>query len=172
VPGKRIRFHSVNRKAQSEIMEYIFLTLFIIIMIVVLILFLSWFQYSQIGMKGSDIKKERGEFLMNYFINSPYLNQPGKNSMFDDSKLTALMGMECSELQGIYGEGWSLRIEMLTSEPNCYGECTQTNYPCCGTWSFCWRESNSTMKYVIPVNVVRHMTGRIHLANMEVSVHD
>jgi len=42
---------TLTRKGQSNIMEYIFMTLFVIIMIVVLIIFMSWFQFSQIGMQ-------------------------------------------------------------------------------------------------------------------------
>lgn len=160
-------------KGQSNIMEYIFLTLFILIMIVAMILFLSWFQMSQFEMKGGDIQIEKAKFLMNYMINSPYLAE--ENSLFDDSKLTSLLSLEdyCDRLDGVFGLRWSLKVDLLTSEDGCFVECTEESYPCCGSWTFCERESKgSVLKYVIPVNVLRKINNQVHLAKMEVSVYE
>ncbi len=162
-----------GRSGQSNIIEYIFMTLFVIIMIVVLIVFISWFQYSQIGMRGGTLQTERAEFLMNYMINSPYLVL--ENSMFDDSKLTSLLFMDdyCDRMDGIFGNDWSLEIELLTSEDGCYANCTLENYPCCGSWTFCdnRRDFNKTRNYVIPVNVFRKMSDHVELASMRVTVY-
>jgi len=162
-----------NRKGQSNILEYIFMTMFIIIMILVLIIFMSWFQYSQIGMKSGSLQIEKAEFLMEYMTSSPYLVT--KNSMFDDSKLTSLLYMDdyCDSLDTVFGSDWSLNIELLTSEDGCYDNCTLNNYPCCGSWTLCdnRRECNKTRTYVIPANVFRKMNEKTHLAVMRVSVY-
>jgi len=167
-----------NKKGQSNIIEYIFMTLFVIIMIVVLIIFMSWFQFSQIEMRGGSLRTEKAEFLMGYITASPYMVI--ENSMFDDSKLTALLYMDdyCDRLDDIFGTSWSLSIELLTSEDGCYANCTLDNYPCCGSWTLCdkrreYAGRNDIVEriYPIPVNVFRKMNEMVHLADMRVTVY-
>jgi hypothetical protein len=157
------------RKAQASIMEYILLTVFIIMIIFALLIFLSWWQTSQLGMQEHRIKTEKTLFLARYLSTSPYFVKEG--SVFDDAKLTAIKSLGpdiCKEFEGIFGYDWFIRIRSFSGEIE--RECTWTNYPDCNVWEFCTRDQKNT-SMVIPVNIYRKVSERNDIGTMEVGVY-
>jgi len=104
-----------SRKGQYSVMEYLFLTIFVLMIIFGLIFFLFVFQGSQ-----SSFEMERnveGELftLTSRVVVSPFLVQ--SDSLFDDAKLTALQALsgdeECEEFHRIFGQNAFLKVKDL-----------------------------------------------------------
>jgi hypothetical protein len=152
-------------------MEYLLLSLFVLLVIISLIFFLSWWQLSQFGLEEQRIKNDRVVALLNRFTNSPLFVK--ENSVFDDSRLLAiqLLGDDaCRELEDLLGSGWFMEIEVL-SRPGCAGQCSQSNYDCCNYWSLCSQGSRMNVSMSIPVNVYRKAEDRTDLAALRVGVY-
>jgi hypothetical protein len=146
-------------KGQSNIMEYLILTIFIMFIIIVLVFFLSGWQYSQFRSREYRDETQRVVLLMDYFTNSPYFIK--EKSMFDDSKLWAIMDTDdsCEYLEEIFGQNWFAEIEVI-DESGIRKECdpdSPSTYLDCNYWSFCLSSDpdEKFMSYVIPVNVYR-----------------
>ncbi len=159
-------------KAQSSIMEYLLLSVFILLMIMSLIFFLAWWQSSQFGLEQKKLKDQRVDVLMNRFINSPLFVT--ENSVFDDSKLQAIQSLRqdaCQDLESMFGGDWFITIEVLNQHPGeNIGECTASNYPDCGYWEMCGQGERNVSR-VLPVNVYRKAEDRNDLALLTVGVY-
>ena len=160
------------RKAQSSIMEYLLLSLFILLVIIALIFFLTWWQSSQFGLEQQQQKNERINVLMERFINSPLFVR--ENSVFDDSRLMAVQSFRqeaCTGLQGLFGSEWFIEIEVLNPRPGCAGPCDASSYPCCGSWVICPQNIRNVSR-VLPVNVYRRAEDRTDLGLLRVGVYE
>ena len=150
-------------------MEYILVTFFILLIIVALLFFLSWYQFSQISMEEHKLKSERVMFLARYASNSPYMVK--ENSMFDDSKLTALKSLgpdACRELESVFGYEWFIMIRAFEGEDDV--PCTWSNYPDCNTWEFCTQDKRNISR-VLPVNIYRKMSEENGIGTLEVGIY-
>jgi hypothetical protein len=158
-------------KAQSEMMEYILMVVFLVAAIIAIILFLSWWNIQQLQMEGSKNLDDRVVSIAQLMMND-YMLANG-DSVFDDAKLTsvAAAGIKCEDLQKIYGTGWYVKIKSLDME----GErpCTWNSYPGCNTWTFCnyVEHPESRSVYNFPVNVYRKASDKMALAVLHVEVY-
>ena len=152
-------------------MEYLLMSLFILIVIIALIFFLTWWQSSQLGMEQQNQRNERVNALMTMFINSPLLVR--ENSVFDDSKLMAAQSLRqeaCTDLEPLFGSDWFIEVEILNPRPGCAGPCDASSYPCCGSWNLCSQDLRN-VSMVLPVNVYRKYEDRTDLALLKVGVY-
>jgi hypothetical protein len=159
------------KKAQSSIMEYLLLSLFILLVIIALVFFLTWWQSSQFGLEQQQLKNERIIVLMDRFINSPMFVK--ENSVFDDSRLMSVQSFRqeaCTDLQKMFGADWFIEIEVLNSRPGCAGPCDASTYPCCGSWVIC-PQNKKNVSMVLPVNVYRKAEDRTDLGLLRVGVY-
>lgn len=157
------------RKGQISMMEYILVTFFILMVIVGLLFFLSWYQFSQINMEEHKAKTERILFLAQYVSNSPYLVK--ENSVFDDSKLTALKSLGssvCKDLEDVFGYNWYLKFYAFDADADV--SCTWGNYPECNSWEFCTKDQRN-MSRILPVNIYRKMSDENGIGTMEVGMY-
>ena len=69
-------------KGQAHMMEYILMTLFIVIIIGILIFFLMSWQFTQLRATESKSEGEKALFVMKFFIKSPFFTKD--ESIFDD----------------------------------------------------------------------------------------
>ncbi len=151
-------------------MEYILLTFFILLVIVGLLFFLSWWQFSQLGMEEHKVRMDRVMSLAQQVSNSPYFVK--ENSMFDDAKLTALKSLGsdvCTGMESIFGYGWFIKVRLFDGT----GEevpCTWGNYPECNSWTFCAKGQKNTSR-AIPVNVYRKMSEKNSVGILEVGIY-
>jgi hypothetical protein len=157
-------------------MEYLLLSLFILIVIMTLIFFLTWWQSSTWNLEKQNLKTQRIETLLKAFIASPLFVR--ENSVFDDSRLMAIKSLEgqgiCEDLGAFFGSGWFLEIESLTPRAGCSGPCESsvTDYPCCSSWVICGQGSKINTTRVLPVNVYRRVDGRNDLGVLKVGVYN
>ena len=161
-----------TRKAQASIMEYILLTLFILMIIFALLFFLSWWQGTQLGMEEHNVKAERTLFLARYVSSSPYFIK--ENSVFDDSKLTAMQSMGpqiCTELEKVFGFDWFIKIRSFDGDEEVL--CTWNSYRegGCNSWKFCTKEDQRNISRALPVNIYSKLTGMTGIGIMEVGVY-
>lgn len=156
-----------RRKAQSEIMEYILMVVFIVAAIIAIIIFLTWWNVQQFQMDAFRNRQDRivgiGQYMM-----GDYMFTNG-DSMFDDAKLTAINAtMTCEDLQKILGTSWYAKItalDMAGEKP-----CRWNDYPDCNVWSICnYRENHIANKF--PVNVYRKVSDKVAMAVLEVGVY-
>ena len=75
-------------------------------------------------------------------------------------KLTALLGRDCPELEGIFGNNWF--AEVCTGDCfDCTGNCTECvpgMYDLdCNYWSYCKKDGEFDA-YVFPVNIYRKLS--------------
>lgn len=160
-------------------MEYIFLTFLIMVVIVVLIFFFTGWQVSQLEMERSRTRIDAALTAAKKTLSSPFLTK--EDSMFDDVKLTALLGTACPELEGIFGRNWF--AEVCTGECfNCSGNCVPcipgTYNPNCNYWSYCKKEGRFSA-FVFPVNIYRKLAlvsstgilGRTDLGTLKVGIY-
>lgn len=153
-------------------MEYLFLSLFVLLVIISLIFFLSWWQLSQFGLEEQRLKNDRLLALLRGFTHSPLLVKG--DSLFDDSRLLAvqLLGDDaCGELEALFGRDWFMEIEVI-NRPGCAGQCRQSNYGCCNYWSLCTQGDRPNVSRSIPVNVYRKAEDRTDLAVLKVGVYN
>jgi len=159
-----------RRKAQSEIMEYVLMVVFVVAAIIGIILFLTWWNVQQLGMKSSENSQDRvlaiGQHLMadSMFVNGDYV--------FDDAKLTALGASDvCASLQQMFGTGWYAQIRSL--DMNGEKPCQWGNYPDCNSWTICTQKEKPPKVFAqnFPVNVYRKASDRMALAVLHVEVY-
>ena len=147
-------------------MEYVMLTFFVLVVIVALLFFLSWWQASQLGLEKRSNAVQMTYSVLGQFINDPVVVKAG--SVLDDSKLSALQGMGCDELEGVFGAGWYANVTLF--EGDARAACG-SNYPDCNYWSFCPENYGgrcSRISYVIPVNIYRKMSESVSVGILEV----
>ncbi len=154
-------------------MEYLLLSFFVLVVIIAMIFFLSWWQFSQLGMEQKSIKNQRGTVLMDRFINSPIFTR--ENSVFDDSKLRAVQSFgqdACTDLWDIFGSEWFMEVEVLNPRPGCEGPCDSASYPCCASWDIvCGNSGDRNVSMVLPVNVYRKAEDRTDLGLLRTGVY-
>ena len=145
-------------RGQMGIMEYIFLTFLIMVVIVVLMFFFTGWQVSQLQMEQTRTRVDAALTAAKKTLNTPFMAKD--DSLFDDVKLTSLLDMECSELEGIFGRRWF--AEVCTGDCfDCTGDCIQCQGgmydPDCNYWSYCKKEGEFDA-YVFPVNIQRKLS--------------
>ncbi len=166
------------RRGSVEMMEYMFLTLFVIVIVIALVIFLSWWNISQMDVEKSKAELDKTLVLAKSLASSPFLAR--SDSMMDDGKLTALQEMRqdaCSAIGGIYGAKWFAVVRLLDGSNDTL--CSSTNYPDCNYWQFCKTESKNYRSYVVPVNIYRNIgtvlstgvLGRTYIGSIEVGVY-
>jgi len=166
-------------KLQAGIMEYIFMTLFVIFVIALLVLFLGWWNIMHIGTEHARSMDDKALFLAKYLMVSPFFVK--EKFVFDDSLLTGMKRLEssgknvCRELDEILGSNWYFEVKIADGEEE--NECTQFVYPDCNYWSFCKPKSLEEERiakyvYTFPVNVYRHVTQKHDLALLTVGVYE
>jgi len=137
-------------------MEYVLMTLFIVIIISALIFFLMSWQFTQLRVTESKTESEKALFLMKFFIKSPFFTKD--ESLFDDAKLQAFAGMgndACEELNIIFGRDWFARVYYIDETES---------------WLFCGQDRKN-YTYVLPVNIYRNSDNTNHLGVLEVGVY-
>ncbi len=160
---------------QMGIMEYMLMTVFIMVIIVMLVFFFSGWQISQTQMQGSRVKSENLLSNLKNVMYSPLFIRD--DSMFDDAKLTALQG-KCEKVKEVLGA--DVFIEVKTLEKVAEIPCDPHRYDInCNYWSICRRDAPHSA-LVMPVNVYRNMgnvlasgiLGRVDLATVKVGVYE
>lgn len=154
-----------RRQGQANMIEYLFLTLFLIIIIVALIFLITGFEFFQIGVQQREKTLDRALFLTRELLVTPYLVK--EDSLFDDEKLTAAAALECEELQRIFGFRWFAQVRLLGSEPV---ECTTAAYPECTAWDFCVTGQRN-VSYIVPVNIDQSASASVALGTLRVGVY-
>jgi len=164
------RFPSVQRKGQSEIMEYILMVVFIVAAIIAIIIFLTWWNLQQFQMDAFKNRQDRVVGIGQYIMGD-YMFTNG-DSVFDDAKLTAInASMSCDDLQKILGTNWYVKIKALDMA----GEkpCKWNDYPDCNVWSICTYKENAKdrLGQNFPVNVYRKVSDKTALGVLYVEVY-
>jgi hypothetical protein len=113
---------------------------------------LTTWQVSRAKIEKNRINQRRAITILKKTIVSEYFAKD--NSMFDDSKLTSMLG-RCEELKKIFGENWFAEIrvidgnnEIVPCDPNVYDN--KCNY-----WSYCKEEKGNYTSYIVPINIYR-----------------
>jgi hypothetical protein len=168
---------SSRKKGSVELMEYMFLTLFVIVIVIAFVLFLSWWQMSQVGAERSRMQMDKALVISKGFASSPLFAR--EESMLDDGKLTAAMEIAdiCQRLDEIYGIDWYAVVRMLDGQPDTL--CSSSNYPDCNMWEFCRTTATDRISYAVPVNIYRNigavfstgLFGRTYVGTLEVGVY-
>jgi len=170
---------SSSNKGSVEMMEYMFLTLFVIFIIIAFVIFLSWWNVSQLDVEKSSVELDKTLVLTKSLVSSPFLARD--DSMLDDGKLTALqeMGQDaCSSIGSIYGADWFAVIHLYDGNNDTL--CSTANYPDCNYWSLCKKPDEKNYRsYVVPVNIYRNIgvvlstgvLGRSYVGSIEVGVY-
>lgn len=159
----------MNRKGQVSIMEYILLTFFILMVILALIFFLSWWQFTQLGMEEHKLRMEKVFLAASHITASPYFVR--ESGIFDDAKLTAAKSIEaeiCKDFEGIIGFDWFIKVTSFEGEEKV--PCTWMNYPDCNSWEFCTKNQKNTSR-ILPVNIYRKISERNAVGIVEVGVY-
>lgn len=178
-----LRDMSSRAKGSVELMEYMFLTLFVIFIVIAFVIFLSWWNVSQMDVEKSGMELDKTLVLTKSLISSPFLAR--EDSMLDDGKLTVLQAMgqdTCTSIGSIYGADWFAVIRLLDGRNDT--PCNQTSYPDCNYWSLCKKDlsapgAKNYRSYVVPVNIYRNMgmvlttgvLGRSYVGSIEVGVY-
>lgn len=152
------------RIGQAHLMEYVLLTFFAVLILLLIAFFLTGWQITGAESQKQELVLQKSLFVLKSFSNSPYINRRGfkEGSMFEDSKLTVL---KCEDLQNLFGKSWWAEIYI----PGYTEICTEENYPNCGYWKFCEKESESII-YEIPVNIYRKVSGNVDIGILRVGV--
>lgn len=138
-------------------MEYIFMTLFLMVIIIGLVLFLTGWQVIQSDVQADKSKIDRILFLTNYFTNTPLLAKD--TAMLDDSKLDAFEDVEtysCTELEKALGQKWFVEVRNLDDSR---------------LWSFCTRNSRNS-SFVIPVNIYNRLNEKVSVGTLKAGVYE
>ena len=183
-------------KSQSELMEYVIMTVIVIVIIFLVVIFIFGFQYISASGDSMRLQEQRLDYLLDSFIESPLLNKPGypQGLMLDDSKLTALAGLQnpdsCTLLEGQFGSGWYAEIKVVLDPAQCAGLtggwlincmrqqsanenrlCADASYPECGRWEFCSQNREERMTYItMPVNVYRKINNTVSWAVLKIGI--
>ncbi len=159
-------------KGQAHMMEYIFMTLFIVIIISILIFFLMGWQFTQIRASDTKTESERALYLTKFFIKSPYLTR--SESLFDEAKMTTFKDMEtngdiCEKMGVVFGRDWFARVYYLEDNDD---PCTSLDdYGRCNYWSLCEQPGRKAFSFVLPVNIYRNANRGIFMGILEVGVY-
>jgi hypothetical protein len=167
-----------RKKGSVEMMEYMFLTLFVIVIVIAFVIFLSWWNISQMNVEKSKAELDKTLVLTKSLASSPFLARG--DSLLDDGKLTVLQGMgqeACDSIKGVYGADWFAVVRLLDGRNDM--PCNSTSYPDCNYWSFCKTASKNYRSYVVPVNIYRNIgtvlstgvIGRTYIGSIEVGVY-
>lgn len=179
--SNRIKLSKARRKAQANVLEYIFLTFFVIVVIVGLIFFLTGWSTMQLSLDKEKLQWDTALFLSKNFQNLPALTHD--RSMFDDSKLTALVSFgqqdACKYLDDIMGSNWFAEITSFDGNTE-LTDCTYANYPDCNHWVLCKQEGRKTTAFVMPINVYRKFGleasnrtfSKVELGTLELGVYE
>jgi len=164
------RIPTGSKKAQSEIMEYVLMVVFIVAAIMAIIFFLTWWNVQQFQMDAFKNKQDRIAGIAQYMMGD-YMFSNG-DAIFDDAKLTAInASMNCEDLQKIFGTGWYVRITALDMD----GEvpCKWNDYPGCNVWSMCGQKPDAPdmLGQIFPVNVYRKVTDKTAMGILYVEVY-
>jgi hypothetical protein len=183
-----------RQKGQAPVMEYIAF-LFMAVLVIITLLFLVFgFQFMTMGSDAASGTEKRSLFLLQSMISSDVTRATSYQSMsvLEDAKLTALARVDCTEFQSVFGDGIWINITIYMEKPDCEGlgsdyydcmtlrdeisvmqatPCDDTNYPNCGTWTFCDENKAGRMVYrSVPVNIYRKMEKRLSLGVLTVGV--
>ncbi len=162
-------------KGQMGMMEYMIMTVFIMVVIVILVFFFSGWQISQVQMQASKTRSEALLSGMKNVLYSPLFSRD--DSMFDDAKLSALQ-VKCDKVKEVLGADVFIEVKVLGREAEI--PCDPYRYDInCNYWSICKRDGTHS-SLVMPVNVFRNMgnvlpsgvLGRTDLATVKVGVYD
>lgn len=156
-------------KSQSELMEYVFLTFFVVVLIFGIIFFLTYWQTSQYKIEISKEEKNKVLSIGEHFMYFPFLTK--EKFMFDDSKLTGvLVALKCKDLERFFGTNWYVSIKIFDGKEKKL--CTWSNYPDCNYWEFCKKENKPAKAYNFPVNIYRKIENRVDMGVMRVGVYE
>ena len=141
-------------KGQAHIMEYVLLTLFIVIIISVLIFFLTGWQLTQMRMTQSNTESEKALHVMKFMIKSPYFTSD--ESLFDDAKLDSFEEDYCDELNVVFGKDWFMEASFLDGSK---------------TWTLCDEPGRKSFVYDLPVNIYRNSDNTNQLGILKVGIY-
>jgi len=142
----------MRRSGQMALMEQIITLFFVMVIIVFIIFFLVTWQVSRSNAEKEKIEEMRGLSILKTLISSNYLVK--ENSMFDDSKLTSMLGKE-DELKEIFGDGWFAEIRVMDGRDETV-PCTANEYDNnCNYWEYLKKKNGNYTAYVVPVNIYR-----------------
>ncbi len=151
-------------KGQFGIMEYILLSVFLIVILIFGIFMLSGFE--QLKTRGSDSKDAAsGNLLsMNIITHSDLFTK--KDGQLDDSKLQGFVENSCEDFEKTVGQQACVEIEALLPSAREDNECNAGNYPECNKWVIC--DEVCTSKggfriFTLPVNIYRKIQDRVDL---------
>ena len=155
-------------KGQAHMMEYIFMTLFIVIIISILIFFLMGWQFTQMHASDTKTESEKALYLTKFFLKSPYLTRD--ESLFDEAKLMAFQVEDvCDEMSVVFGRDWFARIYYLEENND---PCTSlADYGNCDYWSLCEQPGRKAFSFILPVDIYRNADKSIHMGILEVGVY-
>ncbi|MBN2101889.1 MAG: hypothetical protein JW716_03395 [Candidatus Aenigmarchaeota archaeon] len=158
------------RIGQAHMMEYILLTVFIIILMVAFMIMMTVFQIGGVRSEGAEHVYRQSITTTRFIVNSPYFNNPrfSDGSVFDDSKLSVA---DCEELREVIGEGWFAFVVI----PGALQEtlCDEFNYPECNKWIICDKADvrKETCVHEVPVNIYRKMDDTIDIGILTVGLY-
>ncbi|RLJ00477.1 MAG: hypothetical protein DRP03_00090 [Candidatus Aenigmatarchaeota archaeon] len=152
------------RLAQTNIMNYIILTFFIIFALLIFVIFMWSMLAVQVERGASEAKLEDLVTTLKMLSISPYLVKEGyeEGSMFVDSKLSSV---SCEDIRKIFGD-----IDVEIYIPGNSEVCEDENYDTCGIWQVC-PFSEKSIGYEVPVNIYRINSKKVEIGIMKVGVH-
>ncbi|MBU0953763.1 MAG: hypothetical protein KKA90_05110 [Nanoarchaeota archaeon] len=143
------------KKAQSELMNYVFLTFLLMVAVTMIIIFLIGWQVTQLNFEKSKGITDRALFLLKYTTATPLLVKDV--SLFDDRKLAmfAVGGEEtCTKLASFVGGGdWFFNVTVFDGKAPV--RCAPGEVTNCNQWSFCEQSGRKFTAFALPVNVYR-----------------
>jgi hypothetical protein len=176
--AKSLRKMSSGMKGATELIEYMFMVLFLIVIIFGFILFLSWWENSQLKMEKFSLQTDEALTLMGYMASSPFLAR--ETGMLDDAKITALQNMGqdgCIRFRAVYKKDFFITVNTFDRNENT--PCTNENFPECNSWKICVENGRNATSYVLPVNIYRNIgvklstgiLGSVYVGNITVGVY-
>lgn len=168
----------MRKKGSVEMMEYMFLTLFVIVIVIAFVIFLSWWQVSQMNVEKSRMELDKTLVLTKTLLSSPFIAR--EDSMLDDGKLTIMQEMgedACQRIRSMYGAEWFAVIRLFDGSNDTL--CSTSNYPDCNYWVFCKDARKDYRSYMVPVNIYRNIgavlttgvLGETYVGSMEVGMY-
>lgn len=150
------------RVGQVHMMEYIILTIFIIILMVAFMILMTVFQIGGMESEGEENIYRQSLVITRFIISTSYLNNPRfpDGSMLDDSKLTTA---NCTELRKVTGHNWFAFVTKPHEGDDII--CNEENYPECNKWIICDKKEikADTCVHEVPVNIYNKMTNKIDI---------
>lgn len=181
-------------KGQAPLMEYI-VFLFMAVLIIIALLFLVFgFQFLTQGSGAAEEAEKHSLFIMQSMLGNGVTRATRFQSLsvLDDSKLTALSGMDCGDFETAFGAGVWVNVTLYMEKPDCEGlssgrydcmtlrdeihamqatACSDETYPNCGNWEFCHENKETRMTYrSVPVNIYRKMSNTLATGVITVGV--